>query len=168
MSDNPTLHQSENSEILQCQLNYQFSDAWSEFVLNDTVLGYCGKFTHPVKDEERGISIYYDSSDDVCSLKIDKFSEDNKGNYSCNVMVPYPDGSGYLRLNSTPITPIIPQDSNTSYSAKILGVTVGSISLIIIAIMICICVCHRYQLKAKKRININNTLPDVQYHNEPG
>ena len=163
MSDNPTLHQSENSEILQCQLNYQFSDAWSEFVLNDTVLGYCGKFTHPVKDEKRGISIYYDSSDDVCSLKIDKFSEDNKGNYSCNVMVPYPDSSGYLRLNSTPI---IPQDFNTI--TKILGVSVGTVSLIIIAIVICICVCRWYQLKARRAKQRMNALPNVQYYNEPG
>ena len=163
MSDNPILHQSENPKILQCQLNYQFSDAWSEFLLNDIVLGYCGKFTHPVKDEKRGISIYYDSSNDVCSLKIDKFSEDNKGSYSCNVMVPYPDGSGYLRLNSTPI---IPQDSNTI--TEILGVTVGSISLIIIAIVICICVCRRYQLKARRAKQRMNALPNVQYHNEPG
>ena len=154
LSDNPILHQSGNSEILQCQLSSQFSNAWSEFVLNDTVLGYCGKFTHPVKDEKRGISIYYDSSNDACSLKIDKLTKDNEGNYSCNVMVPYPDGSGHLKLKSTSITL---QGSNSSTrstcsSTKAIhiavGVTVGNISLIIIAIVICICVCRRYWLKA--------------------
>ena len=141
--DNPIFHRIENSEILQCQLNNQFSDAWSEFVLNDIVLGYCGKFTHPVKDEKRGISIYYDSSNDACSLKIDKLTKDNKGNYLCNVMVPYPDGNEYLRLKSTSITL---QDSNTSSTKAIqiaVGATVGNIILIIIVIIICTCVCCR-------------------------
>ena len=171
MSDNPIFHQSENSEILQCQLNDQFSDAWSEFVLNDTVLGYCGKFAHAMKDEKRGISIYYDSSDDVCSLKIDKLTEDNEGNYLCNVMVPYPDGSGYLRLNSTSIT--LHQDSNTSTNSNTssntrssntkaiiiaVGASVGNISLIIIAIVVCTCVCRWYWLKAQgvKQPLLNN------------
>ena len=145
MSDNPILYQSENPEILQCQLNNQFFDAWSEFVLNDVVLGYCGKFAHPVKDEKRGISIYYDSSNDACSLKVDKLTKDNDGYYLCNAMVPYPDGSGYLRLKSTSITL---QNSNTKAIQIAVGVTVGNISLIIIVIVICICVCCRCWLKA--------------------
>ncbi|XP_019862608.1 PREDICTED: uncharacterized protein LOC109591287, partial [Amphimedon queenslandica] len=112
-------HQNTDPQTIQCTvLHSDFSDMWTEFMLNDAVLGYCGHFTSPV-EHKNGISIYYDTTEGVCTLKIDKLTDDNKGNYSCSVMVPYPDGNGFLRLNSSSI----PINCPKNYDKTILAAT---------------------------------------------
>ena len=73
---------------------------------------------------KNGISIYYDTTERLCTLKIDNLTDDNKGNYSCSVMIPYPDDDRILKLNSTFInlTPI-PFNHPKNNDKIILGTT---------------------------------------------
>lgn len=120
---------------------------WTEFSLNDDVLGYCGHFTSPV-EHKNGISIYYDTTEGICTLKIDKLTDDNKGNYSCSVMVPYPDGNGFLKLNSTPI----PINCPKNYDKTILAAAISIVCVLIVILIMTIC-CRKKLWKGKANKN---------------
>ena len=120
ISDDPIVHhESTDPQTLRCIWRSDFSDMWTEFMLNDAVLGYCGHFTSPV-EHKNSISIYYDTTKGACTLKIDKLTDDNKGDYSCSVMILYPDGNGLIKLNSTSINLNHPKND----SKIILGTTI--------------------------------------------
>ena len=106
-------------------------------MLNNKILGYCGQFTSPVEHKD-GISINYDSSMEACILMIDKLTKENEGNYSCSVMVPYPDGNGFLKISSTSLTLHTPTFDATQTIGTAVGVTVGVIAIIVIVVAIII------------------------------
>lgn len=125
---------------MECQISYTLSDALTEFKLNDEVLGYCAQYTNRVEDKAKGISIYYDPFSSVCTLKIDQLSDVNEGSYSCSVIVPYPDGNGFLKLNSTSVT--LRSSSTTtptpqpSSNGNTIGITLGIIVPVVVLIIL--------------------------------
>ena len=118
----------------------QLKEAWIQFKLNNDALGYCGQFISPVEVKKKGITISHDSTNKICSIEIEKLTKDNEGKYSCSVMVPHPDGNGFLIINSTAVTL-----TATGVDATTIGISVGvSAILVIIGITIigfvyCIC-----------------------------
>lgn len=142
------LYYNKNLDILECQISYTLSDALTEFKLNDEVLGYCAQYTNRMEDKTKGISIYYDPSTSVCTLKIDQLSDINEGSYSCSVIVPYPDGNGFLKLNSTSVTLRLsstttptPQPTTTptpqpSSNGNTIGITLGIIVPVVVLIIL--------------------------------
>lgn len=125
---------------MECQISYTLSDALTEFKLNDEVLGYCAQYINRVEDKAKGISIYYDPSSSVCTLKVDQLSDVNEGSYLCSVIVPYPDGNGFLKLNSTSVT--LRSSSTTrptpqpSSNGNTIGITLGIIVPVVVLIIL--------------------------------
>ena len=139
---------SDDPYTLKCSLDSQDADVWIEFASNDNVLGYCGQFTSPVKHKQ-GISINYNSSMEACILTIDKLTKDNEGNYSCSVMVPYPDGNGFLKINSTSVA--LHAFDTTKTIGYTVGVAVVATLIIIVGVIIISCVCKRKKWYKKLR-----------------
>ena len=147
-SDDPNLiHVSNDPHTLKCSVDSQDENVWIEFMLDNSVLGYCGKFTSPV-EHKHGISINYDSSKKACVLTIDKLTKKNRGNYSCSAIVLYPDGNGFLKLNSTSLT-LHTSDTMTILTAVL--ATVGAIAIIGLGIF-AFCMCK--VTKVYKRVHI--------------
>ena len=112
-------------------------------MLNDNVLGYCGQFTSPV-EHKNDILIRYDSSRKACILKINKLTEDNEGVYLCSVMVPYPDGNGFLKINSTTVT-LLRSPNDVKTIGIIAGITATGVTIAIIVVITVLCICRRKQ-----------------------
>ena len=148
-SDEPRIiHKSDNPQNFKCSLDSQDADVWIEFTLNNKVLGYCGQFTSPV-EHKRGLSINYDSSMEACILIIDKLTKENEGNYSCSVLVPYPDGNGFLKINSTSVTlhaPTAPTAPTSHTITIVIIVVVVFVVIVGFIIVLCMCVICRNKL----------------------
>ena len=139
-------------------------------MLNNKILGYCGQFTSPVEHKD-GISINYDSNMEACILMIDKLTKENEGNYSCSVMVPYPDGNGFLKISSTSVTLHTPTFDATQTIRTTVGVTAGVIVIIfiVVAIIIIACICKKKECYKKlqwfrKEEKNQSTRIDFQSH----
>ena len=121
----------------------QLKEAWIQFKLNDDALGYCGQFISPVEVKKKGITISHDSTSKICSIEIEKLTKDNEGKYSCSVMVPHPDGNGFVIINSTAVTL-----TATGADATTIGISVGVSAVLVIIIAITIigfvycCICR--------------------------
>ena len=154
----------------------QLKEAWIQFKLNDDALGYCGQFISPVEVKKKGITISHDSTNKICSIEIEKLTKDNEGKYSCSVMVPHPDGNGFLIINSTAVTL-----TATGADATTIGISVGvSAVLVIIAITIigfvycCICrtrlndqeccKCYKKGCNNYEKLNDEKKLAEVKSH----
>ena len=138
--DNPVLHYRENPDILECQFNHPISSALIEFKLNDNVLGYCGSYmVRPLEDTSKEISIFYDATSDFCALQINAAIDANIGTYSCSVMIPYPTGNAFLKLNSSSFTPPLSPSPNAGSSkskSTTIGIVLGVIATIVVIVVI--------------------------------
>lgn len=105
----------------------QLKEAWIQFKLNDDALGYCGQFISPVEVKKKGIAISRDSTNKICSIEIEKLTKDNEGNYSCSVMVPHPDGNGFVIINSKAV-----ELTATGVDATTIGISVGVSAIVVI------------------------------------
>ena len=167
-TDDPKLVTEHNNPHLLCcdlELSPEVTkfNLWTEFKLNDETLGYCGEFINPV-EHKKEISIQYDdtrctsSSSPQCSLQVNKLTSKTEGNYSCSVMIPYPDGIGYLRLNSNKPTLEATKNSDLKITLTVIGVLV----IIIISLVACGSIyCYRRRHRRQEYGNID-------YQNEPG
>ncbi|XP_019851136.1 PREDICTED: uncharacterized protein LOC109581457 [Amphimedon queenslandica] len=150
--DNPVLHYRENPNILECQFNHPISNVLIEFKLNDKVLGYCGSYmVSPLDDNSKEISIFYNAMSDVCALKIKRVIDANRGEYACSVMIPYPTGNAFLKLNSSSFTPTSSPSPKTQPAT--IGIVFGAIATvvaIVIIISVIILVLHKKKLCCNK------------------
>ena len=136
-----------NPHIFHCELNPHLfnADALIEFSLNNDVLGYCGQFTSLV-EHKNDISIYYDSSVGVCTLKINKLTSKNEGSYSCSLMIPYPDDNGFLKLNSNSAS--LSKSKNNEY---IYQIVIGVIVILVLGGIIISCLIMYIKKYIKKK-----------------
>ena len=147
----------------------QLKEAWIQFKLNDDALGYCGQFISPVEVKKKGITISHDSTSKICSIEIEKLTKDNEGNYSCSVMVPHPDGNGFLIINSTAV-----ELTATGVDATMIGISLGVCAVLVIIIGITIigfvyCICRTRpndQKCCKRHKNDYNKLKDDEELND--
>lgn len=146
----------------------QLKEAWIQFKLNNDALGYCGQFISPVEVKKKGITISHDSTNKICSIEIEKLTKDNEGNYSCSVMVPHPDGNGFLIINSKAVTL-----TATGADATTIGISVGVCAvLVIIGITIigfvycCICRTRLNDQECCKRHNYKKIDDDKELNDK--
>ena len=160
-TDDPTLVTEHNSPHLLCcglKLSSEVTifNSWTEFKLNDETLGYCGEFINPV-EHKKDISIQYDdtrcTSRLQCSLQVNKLTSKTEGNYSCSVMISYPDGIGYLTLNSNKPT----FEATKNNDLKITLIVIGVLAIIIIGLVACGSIyCYRRRNRRQGYENVNN------------
>lgn len=131
---------------------------WTEFKLNDETLGYCGEFINPL-EHKKDISIQYDdtrctsSLSPQCSLQVNKLTSKTEGNYSCSVMISYPDGIGYLTLKSSGSTFKPTKNNDLKMTLTVIGVLV----IIIIGLVACGSIyCYRRRHRRQEYDNIMN------------
>ena len=95
------------------------------------------------------ITIYYDK---ICTIKINKLTSKNKGNYSCLLMIPNPDDNGYLKLQSGSAN-LSPNDEQI-YQI-VLGL-IGAIAFVVIACLIAYCCYRKFFHKKRNYTKLND------------